>query len=227
MNIKKNMFFYHEGKTYPYEVTYKDNMRRMILKIDSKNKIKVSCSHYFSENDINRFIYENIEKIIQIKSKKEESEKFNINKNNFMYLGEKLNTNILRTNGNNTFSFKNNCLTINLNDRNKIFDVIKKFYNKQAKEIIPTKLQELSNKTGLKFNNISVKWMESKWGYCDSFKNIVISSKLLIHDWATIEYVLVHELCHTIYMNHSNEFWNLVSKYIPNYKEIRKDMKGV
>lgn len=227
MNIKKNMYFYYDGKTIPYELTYKPNMRRTILKIDSRNKIKISCPLFVTERDINNFIYDNIDKIMQIKNKKEESEKFNISKNNFYYLGEKLNIDIVRTNGNNTFSFRNNSLLISLNDRNKMFDVMKKFYNKQAKEIIPKRLNELSLKTGLNFNQVSIKWMESKWGHCDSFNNIVISSKLLIHNWETINYVLIHELCHTIHHNHSNDFWNLVSKFIPNYKEIKKEMKGV
>ena len=40
-----------------------------------------------------------------------------------------------------------------------------------------------------------------------------------------IEYVVVHEMCHLVYMNHSKEFWGLVEKYIPNYKECRKALR--
>ncbi len=221
------MYFYHNGKTIPYELTYKINIKKIILKIDSKNKMKISCPFYVTERDINNFIYSNIDRIMEIKEKKDESEKFNIQKNNFTYLGQKLKVDVFRTNGNNTFSYKNGVLMINLNDKNKMFNVIKKFYNKQAKKVITKRIEELSIKTGLKYNSISVKWMESKWGHCDSFKNIVISSKLLIHDWEKIDYVLIHELSHTVHFNHSDEFWSLVSKYIPKYKEIRKEMKGI
>lgn len=158
MNVaKKNMFFYYEGKTIPYELTYKTNMRRTILKVDKNNKIIISCPYYVSTNDINNFIYSNIEKIMSIKNKKEESEKFNIAKNNYYFFGSKLNLNILRTNGNNTFSFKNNQLTVNLNDKNKMFDVMKKFYNKQAKEYIPKRLEYISKLTNINYNSINVK----------------------------------------------------------------------
>lgn len=225
--VKKiTKYFYFNGKTYSYEVSYKD-MRRIILKIDNKNKIKVSCPFYTSDSTLNSFIYENMNQIMKLKERKEENSKFNIEKNNFSLLGNKINVSIKRTNGNNTFSFKQNILSINLRNNDDLFNVMKRFYNKEAKKIIPKYVDDLEHLTGINCNSLSIKWMDSKWGHCDSFNNIVLSSKLLIHKEEIIRYVIIHELCHIIHKNHSSDFWDLVSKYAPNYKELRKEMKGI
>ena len=54
---------------------------------------------------------------------------------------------------------------------------------------------------------------------------MTLNSKLIEFDVSKIDYVIIHELCHIIHFNHSKEFWELVFKYCPNYKQIRKEMK--
>ena len=56
-------------------------------------------------------------------------------------------------------------------------------------------------------------------------KNITINLKLVDRQDIEIKYVVLHELCHLKYMNHSEKFWNLVEKYMPEYKKIRKELK--
>ena len=69
--------------------------------------------------------------------------------------------------------------------------------------------------------------MTSRWGVCNlKNKNITLNLDLLKYDIVCLDYVIVHELSHFIYPNHSSNFWQLVSKYCPNYKEIRKKLKS-
>lgn len=71
-------------------------------------------------------------------------------------------------------------------------------------------------------NKVRIRNIKCAWGSCSSKKNITFNVKLVDQDTRFIEYVVVHELCHLQYMNHSNCFWNLVSQWIPDYKERKK-----
>ena len=54
----------------------------------------------------------------------------------------------------------------------------------------------------------------------------VAYSELMKYDREVIQYVVLHEICHLRYMNHSNDFWNMVEKYMSNYKDVRKRLKS-
>lgn len=69
---------------------------------------------------------------------------------------------------------------------------------------------------------VRIKPLNYAWGSCSSNKNISINSKLANKNEKAVEYVVLHEMCHLIYMNHSKNFWNLVEKNMPNYKESKK-----
>ena len=75
--------------------------------------------------------------------------------------------------------------------------------------------------------NLKIRKMTSRWGVCNlKNKNITLNLDLLKYDIVCLDYVIVHELSHFIYPNHSSNFWQLVSKYCPNYKQIRKKLKS-
>lgn len=84
---------------------------------------------------------------------------------------------------------------------------------------------ELIKQTNLVPNKIRIRNIKYAWGSCSSNKNITINLKLVDKSDEEIKYVVLHELCHLKYMNHSDKFWNLVEKYMPNYKAIRKKLK--
>lgn len=86
-------------------------------------------------------------------------------------------------------------------------------------------LKELIEETNLIPNKVRIRNIKYAWGSCSSNKNITISLKLVDKQDIEIKYVVLHELCHLKYMNHSEKFWNLVEKYMPKYKEVRKKLK--
>ena len=102
-------------------------------------------------------------------------------------------------------------------------------YTKTDIENLKNKLEyifpELIKQTNLVPNKIRIRNIKYAWGSCSSNKNITINLKLVDKSEEEIKYVVLHELCHLKYMNHSDKFWNLVEKYMPNYKEIRKQLK--
>ena len=69
--------------------------------------------------------------------------------------------------------------------------------------------------------------MTSKWGVCNlGSKTITLNLELIKLNPKCLEYVIYHELSHLVHMNHSASFWNLVSSYVSNYKEIKKEMNN-
>ena len=102
----------------------------------------------------------------------------------------------------------------------------KELYTKEEfKEIIEKNANELIQETGVRPNKITIKQIKYAWGSCSSKKNITLNLELIKYSQQAIRYVILHELCHLKYMNHSKDFWDLVEKYMPNYKQIKKEFK--
>ncbi len=91
--------------------------------------------------------------------------------------------------------------------------------------IVSQSVYEYSNKLGINPNKVKLKDIKYAWGSCSSKKNISINLQLAKKDEMEIRYVVLHEMCHLKYMNHSEDFWNLVERYMPNYKIYRKRLK--
>ena len=99
------------------------------------------------------------------------------------------------------------------------------YTKEEFKRIIEKNVNELVQLTGLKPNKITIKQIKYAWGSCSSKKNITLNLELIKYSQEAIRYVMLHELCHIKYMNHSKDFWNLVEKYMPNYKQVKKEFK--
>ena len=69
--------------------------------------------------------------------------------------------------------------------------------------------------------------MKTRWGVCNVKTNrVTLNLELIKKDIKYLDYVIVHELSHLVYANHSKDFWNLVSVLVPNYKELRKELNN-
>ncbi len=99
------------------------------------------------------------------------------------------------------------------------------YTKEEFKEIVEKNANELVQQTGLVPNKITIKKIKYAWGSCSSKKNITINLELIKYSEQAIRYVILHEFCHIKYMNHSKDFWNLVEKYMPDYKQVKKEFK--
>jgi len=78
---------------------------------------------------------------------------------------------------------------------------------------------------GLSPNSLKINSAKTRWGSCSSKANLNFSWMLMMADDEVIDYIVVHELAHLRQMNHSPQFWEIVEKYIPDYKERKKRLK--
>lgn len=102
----------------------------------------------------------------------------------------------------------------------------KPLYTKEEfKRIVEKHVNELIKQTGLVPNKITIRQVKYAWGSCSNKKNITINLELIKYSEQAIRYVILHEFCHIKYMNHSKYFWNLVEKYMPDYKQVKKEFK--
>lgn len=88
-------------------------------------------------------------------------------------------------------------------------------------------LAEVAERFGHSYREVRYKFMKSRWGSCSSDKRITLSYRLLAVAPALQEYVIAHELAHTIHMNHSAKFWEEVRRMVPDYADRRKALRRV
>ena len=118
-----------------------------------------------------------------------------------------------------------------LNEKNNYFYLFGKKYDVvygSFNEIFSDRLMYWYNEyvENIPRPNLKIRKMTSRWGVCNiKNNNITLNSELYKYDITCLDYVIVHELSHFIYPNHSKNFWLQVSKYYPKYKEARKMLK--
>lgn len=94
-----------------------------------------------------------------------------------------------------------------------------------AKAIIKSRVELLNHNYNFSYSRISVKNQKSCWGSCSRKKNLNFNYKIINLPEELRDYVIIHELCHLQELNHSQNFWKLVSKTIPDHKERRKKLR--
>lgn len=108
----------------------------------------------------------------------------------------------------------------------KFHNYLKKILVNMAIKIIPQRVEELS-KISSKFvyENIIIGNFKAKWGSCDNNKILKFNWKLIMIDSQILDFVIYHEFCHLIELNHSKNFYNLLEKICPTCKKDRKTLK--
>lgn len=90
--------------------------------------------------------------------------------------------------------------------------VIEESMRRNAKSILPPRLERLSKQCGLSYTSVKINSSQGRWGSCSGRKDINLSYYLVLLPSHLIDYVLLHELCHTREMNHSERFWALLNQ---------------
>lgn len=112
-------------------------------------------------------------------------------------------------------------------DTNKVSFFIKKTLKNLAEKIILNRLTELIDQKNIKFkySKISFGNFKSKWGSCDNNGVIKFNWRLIMLETSIIDFVILHELSHLKELNHSKQFYNILSKLCHNWKNERKKLK--
>lgn len=97
---------------------------------------------------------------------------------------------------------------------------------REAERLLPPRLQNLATKHGRHYHSVNVKQLKRRWGSCDNHQAITLNLYLMELPWEYIDYVLLHELTHTIEMNHGPNFWRLLTHMEPQARTFSKELKA-
>ena len=104
-------------------------------------------------------------------------------------------------------------------------DNLESFYRDETQRIIEGLLEIHNEDNEYKINRVFIKGQKTRWGSCSSAGNLNFNWRLAMAPTEVIEYVVIHELCHRIEMNHSKEFWRLVQEKCPEFKKHKNWLK--
>jgi len=96
------------------------------------------------------------------------------------------------------------------------------YYSQKGLERIPSRVDYYAPKVGVSFAGIRVRELGHRWASCTSKGKIAFHWKCMMAPQTVIDYIIVHELCHMHYRDHTEAFWNEVDKVMPNYRERKE-----
>jgi len=105
------------------------------------------------------------------------------------------------------------------NRREIIKAKVMEWYRERADKKIKERVDKYKDKIGVEPNNVKVKKQKKRWGSCSSKGNLNFNWKLIMAPMSIVDYIVVHELLHLEYSNHSHKFWDLVETIIPDYQQ--------
>ena len=97
----------------------------------------------------------------------------------------------------------------------------------EAKKYLPTRLKQLANEYSYSFQEVRIKNMKSRWGSCSARNNINLNLHLMRLPKEYIDYVLLHELVHTVHKNHGLKFWNELNHKLPQAPGLSKIIRKI
>lgn len=207
----------------------------------SGTTLNITKPKYISNKVISKMIDENKENIynqyMKIMSTENDIIKHWITGEQILYKGEYYK--ILRE------EIIGNTIELEINEKEKIFNIkvsqnikdeelikynidkmIKNLFKNNTGCILQERLPYWSKITKLPYKTFNVRDAKTKYGSCKpDTKQLYFSSRLIMLPEDKIDAIIVHELCHIVHRNHSQNFYDLVKQYIPNYKEIDKWLK--
>jgi predicted metal-dependent hydrolase len=110
-------------------------------------------------------------------------------------------------------------------NRDAVIRKLKDWLRVKVREGLFPLAEKLATKHGLKLEGLLVKSQRTRWASCSARRNLSLNTKLLFLSPDLVRYVVIHELCHTVHMDHSNEFWRLVATYEPSYKVLDQQLR--
>lgn len=201
---------------YNYTVI-RTNRRNISIAITPNNEIVVRCNNRVSLDKIDKFVYANsawIEKHLAINQKLLDSTESIREYKNVYILGELFQLQIFDKN-----NFDRKCLYVK--SVKHINNVLAKLYGEARLD----RVRELAKMMNVEPTELCFRKYKAKWACCDTQKRIVFSYATLMLSDRLFDYIAIHELCHIFYMNHSNQFKQKLSEFLPEWRNRRADLK--
>lgn len=219
-----------DGKEIEVYITKKRRMRNLVLRINDDGSLRVSCPYGVNENQVKEFLEEKRDWIVKNLQRQQDKNNSILTGSNgeVMWLGKKYVAE-LHLSSKDRIVIDEDKFIFYLKDMSKehIDDVFYKVAKKQIFQMIMElrlSLDEaICKENGKQYPYITIRYMKSRWGSCSpSRSHISISSRLIHYPKECLEYVLIHEYSHLLVANHSKAFYDVVKRYMPEYRKYEK-----
>jgi predicted metal-dependent hydrolase len=218
------------GETLHFNLVYK-KQKTVRIYIDFYGSVEVHVPKGTTEEGVLRLVEGKWEQILQKKiemKKRADGKNSKVYDHNetFLYLGESYPIQIFQESdiSQDYVVFKDDMLHIHVKqlEDEKIQQALKRFYYQQCKSLVEKSIRFYQNNFKMKPRSIRINDSKTTWGTCDAKQQLTFNWKLAMAPQMVIDYVVVHEMCHMIHLNHDRSFWRLVGKIQPNYEEQEK-----
>ncbi|WP_373284255.1 M48 family metallopeptidase [Priestia taiwanensis] len=210
-----------------YEIKHKNRTSIRIL-IDSLGNLEIHVPKGTTEEAIQHFLkgkWDIIEqKVREVKERQNGPKQRNYDEGEtFLYLGRNY---PIQINHDTTISqdyvvFEGDTLYVYVNvlEDEKVKQALRHFYYKQCKALVEESIAFYQSYFKMKPRSIRITDSKKNWGTCDGERKLTFNWRLAMAPREVLDYVVVHEMCHMMHMNHDRSFWRLVGKIMPDYKE--------
>jgi len=205
-----------DNDIYNVVIERKRSTRNTYIRIHDDLSIYVTCNTLTSDRYILNLINskeKQILKMIERVKRKQAKEEY------FYYLGKKYDLVYLNKKG---ITFGEEKVFVS-NDFN-----LDRWYKKEAEKVFQIELDKMYNSFIYKipYPSLCIRKMKTRWGVCNvKTHKVTLNLELIKKDIKYLDYVIVHELSHLLYANHSKAFWDCVGENFKDYKKIRKELK--
>ncbi|MBM7704357.1 M48 family metallopeptidase [Metabacillus iocasae] len=215
------------GETIRFEIKYK-NRTSIGISVDSYGDLEVLVPKKTPDEQVIRVLETNWDVIQQKVNEMKErlngpQEKVYENEEEFLYLGKTYPIHIIQDAEveQDYVVLKGNALHVYARelDDEKLKQSLKRFYYQQTKSLVEARVTSYQHHFKTKPRSIRITDSPTTWGTCDSNLRLTFNWRLAMAPQDVIDYVVVHEMCHMVHLNHDRSFWRLVGKIMPDYKE--------
>ncbi|PLT33322.1 M48 family metallopeptidase [Bacillus sp. V5-8f] len=221
------MIHTYSGETIRFEIRYK-NRTSLGITVDSYGNIEIQAPKGTPDDRVVQVIEEKWD-LIQQKIKEMKDRMLGPQKKvyeygeSFLYLGNTYPIEIFQdiniTQEHVMFKEEKLHIYVKQYDAEKIKQALKRFYYQQCKALVEKSISSYRSHFKTKPRSVHISDSKTAWGTCDSKRQLTFNWRLAMAPREVIDYVVVHEMCHMVHLNHDRSFWRLVGKIMPNYKE--------
>ena len=206
----------------PEYCVYKSKRKSIRLTLKKNGKFAVYCPLSCSKKEIRDFVAANYRKLLEKRIRQAVSLFDGSAENISLPLGGKYFPAVVTENGRNKITFDGNTFSVpDLRDKALLSAIYREFLRTETRKIIPGIIADFADKYGFEVNQIRIKASTSRWGSCSYNHNLNFSLALAACDISFVKYVVAHELCHTVHLNHGKEFYLLLDSVLPDHRKIR------
>lgn len=219
--------------TIEFEIEYRDR-KTFEISIEPPDNIRVRAPKRVAEEEVLKIVKSKGKWITQklFEFKDIEYRKVNkeyVNGESFMYLGRNYSLELIKNSEVKKPDVKlfqgKFYIETNTSNQDKLKLAMENWYRKKTLEKIIEKVDYYKFYINIEPRSIKVKEQKKRWGSCNSKGDLMFNWRVSMAPSCVLDYIVVHEMCHMVYFNHSKEFWKFVEKIIPDYNDRKEWLK--